>query len=226
MNGLTASTRFVSHGEMELTPRSRAEQTYDILDRSSPPDIAFLTQRDPFKLLVSVIMSAQTTDRQVNEVATTLFDRYPDPVSLASADIETVKTIIRSTGYYNAKAKNIVETAQELVHRFNSVVPMSMEELTSLPGVGRKTASVLLGQLGGVPAIIVDTHFGRVVRRIGLTKATDPERIEREVALLLPPERHYRYSMIVNLHGRQVCHARKPACEVCPVAPCCESYPL
>lgn len=211
---------------MELTLRSRAEQTYRILDRISPPDIAFLTQTDPFRLLVSVILSAQTTDRQVNEVVSVLFRRYPDPQALAEADIESVKAIIKSTGYYNAKAKNIIGTAQELVLRFGSAVPMGMEELTSLPGVGRKTASVILGQLAGLPTIIVDTHFGRVVRRIGLTQAVDPERVEREVALLLPPEHHYRYSMIVNLHGRQVCHARKPACETCPIAPFCESYPL
>ena len=211
---------------MELTPWSRAERSYEILDRISPPQISFLTQRDPFKLLISVIMSAQTTDRQVNEVASVLFQRYPTPKALAAADIESVKAIIKSTGYFNSKAKNIIGTAQDLVRRFESTVPLSMEELTSLPGVGRKSASVILGQIAGLPAIIVDTHFGRVVRRIGLTQASDPQRIEREVAHLLPPEKHYRYSMIVNLHGRQVCHARKPACETCPIAFFCESYPL
>jgi len=211
---------------MELTKESRAEQTFLILDRISPAQITFLTQKDPFRLLISVIMSAQTTDRQVNEVAEVLFSRYPTARDLAEADIETVKSIIRSTGYFNAKAKHIINTARDLVEHFDSTVPLRMEELTSLSGVGRKTASVIIGQIARKPAIIVDTHFGRVVRRIGLTEQEDPERIEREVALLLPPERHYRFSMIVNLHGRQVCHAKKPKCEACPVAPFCASYPL
>lgn len=201
-------------------------EVYAILDRTSPGHIAFLTQEDPFRLLISVIMSAQTTDRQVNEVATVLFQRYPTPEALASADIESVKAIIRSTGYFNAKAKHIIATAQAIVGRFHSQVPLSMEELTTLSGVGRKTASVILGQIARLPAIIVDTHFARVVRRIGLTASKDPERIEREVASLLPPDHQYRFSMVANLHGRQVCHARKPQCETCPVAPYCVSYPL
>jgi len=211
---------------MELTPEIRARQTYAILDRTSPPAITFLTQTDPFKLLVSVIMSAQTTDRQVNEVATVLFQRYPTPGDLANADLDSVKAIIKSTGYYNAKAKNIVGTAHALVENFGGQVPLDMEKLVSLPGVGRKTASVILGQIAHKPAIIVDTHFSRVVQRIGITHEKDPERIEREVANLLTPEHHYRFSMIVNLHGRQVCHARKPQCEICTVAPFCASYPL
>jgi endonuclease-3 len=211
---------------MVLTPETRARQTYAILDRTSPPDITFLTQTDPFRLLVSVIMSAQTTDRQVNEVATVLFQRYPTPSDLANADLDSVKAIIKSTGYYNAKAKNIVGTAQALVKNFGGQVPLDMEKLVSLPGVGRKTASVILGQIAHKPAIIVDTHFSRVVQRIGITHEKDPQRIEQEVARLLPAEYHYRFSMIVNLHGRQVCHARKPQCEICTVAPFCASYPL
>ncbi|MGE0074065.1 MAG: endonuclease III [Sphaerochaetaceae bacterium] len=211
---------------MVLTPEIRARQTYAILDRTSPPDITFLTQTDPFRLLVSVIMSAQTTDRQVNEVATVLFQRYPTPSDLANADLDSVKAIIKSTGYYNAKAKNIVGTAQALVENFGGQVPLDMEDLVSLPGVGRKTASVILGQIAHKPAIIVVTHFGRVVQRIGITHEKDPQRIELEVARLLPAEYHYRFSMIVNLHGRQVCHARKPQCEICTVVPFCASYPL
>lgn len=211
---------------MEQTPKLRAEQTYRILDTTSPTIITFLTQTDPFRLLVSVILSAQTTDRQVNEVAEVLFQRYPTAYLLAHAELEMVKEIIKSTGYYNAKAKNIIGTAQALVERHQGSVPFSMEELVALPGVGRKTASVILGQLANQPAIIVDTHFARVVRRLGLTEAKDPVRIEREVASLLPPEHHYRYSMTVNLHGRQICHARKPSCDICQLAPYCKSYPI
>lgn len=211
---------------MEYTPYERALHTYEILDTISPSNITFLNQTDPFRLLVSVILSAQTTDRQVNEVASVLFEKYPSVESLAHADIDSVKEIIRSTGYFNAKAKNIIGTAKALLEKYGGVVPFSMEELVKLPGVGRKTASVIIGQLDNQPAIIVDTHFARVVRRLGLTVATDPERIEREVAKLLPPANHYRYSMIVNLHGRQVCHARKPQCELCQLAPYCKSYPI
>jgi endonuclease-3 len=211
---------------MEYTPYERAHHTYEILDTISPSNITFLNQTDPFRLLVSVILSAQTTDRQVNEVASVLFEKYPSVESLAHADIDSVKEIIRSTGYFNAKAKNIIGTAKALLEKYGGVVPFSMEELVKLPGVGRKTASVIIGQLDNQPAIIVDTHFARVVRRLGLTVATDPERIEREVAKLLPPVNHYRYSMIVNLHGRQVCHARKPQCELCQLAPYCKSYPI
>jgi endonuclease-3 len=211
---------------MEYTPYERAHHTYEILDTISPSNITFLNQTDPFRLLVSVILSAQTTDRQVNEVASVLFEKYPSVESLAHADIDSVKEIIRSTGYFNAKAKNIIGTAKALLEKYGGVVPFSMEELVKLPGVGRKTASVIIGQLDNQPAIIVDTHFARVVRRLGLTVATDPERIEREVAKLLPPANHYRYSMIVNLHGRQVCHARKPQCELCQLAPYCKSYPI
>ena len=211
---------------MNLSRAERAEYIFGILDASSPQEIAFLTQTDPFRLLISVILSAQSTDRQVNEVVKMLFSQYDTVEALASADIETVKQIIWSTGYHNAKAKNIIETAKVLVEWYHKVVPLEMEELLTLPGVGRKTANVMLGQLAGRPAIIVDTHFKRVVRRIGLTEAKTPEHIEREVAALLPPERQYRFSMIVNLHGRQVCHARKPACNTCAVAPWCISYPI
>jgi endonuclease-3 len=211
---------------MRMTKKTRAEKTFAILDAISPPEITFLKQTDPFRLLISVILSAQTTDRQVNEVAVELFATFPDANTLAKAEIETVKSIIRSTGYFNAKAKHIIATSQALVERHDGRVPFSMKELTELPGVGRKTASVILGQLAHQPAIIVDTHFGRVVRRLGLVESKDPVTIEQEVATLLPPEQHYRYSMIVNLHGRQVCHAKKPLCSICPLAPFCKSYPI
>ncbi len=211
---------------MSYTPAQRALKTYEILDRSSPASISFLTQTDPFKLLISVIMSAQTTDRQVNEVASVLFEQYPTPKALAFADIENVKDIIRSTGFFNTKAKNIIGTANALVERFNSQVPLTMKDLVSLPGVGRKTANVIIGQIAQKPAIIVDTHFSRVVQRIGLTDQKEPHEIEKEVARLLPPHHHYRYSMTVNLHGRQVCHARKPLCHICSVAQWCASYPI
>ncbi|MHC1692394.1 MAG: endonuclease III [Sphaerochaetaceae bacterium] len=203
-----------------------AIQIYRILDSISPTQIVFLQQTDPFRLLISVILSAQTTDRQVNTVTQELFRQYPGPAELASADPIQVERIIRSTGFYRAKTTHIIATAQQLVQRFSGQVPLSMEELTALSGVGRKTANCIIGQIAGKPAIIVDTHFGRVVRRLGLTQATDPEAIEQEIAALLPFETHYRFSMAVNLHGRQICHAKNPACEECALKTLCASYPI
>jgi endonuclease-3 len=211
---------------VELTKQQRAEKTYIVLDAISPEVISFLDANEPFQLLISVIMSAQTTDRQVNEVTKTLFSLYKDAASLAEADFETVVEIIRSTGYYNVKAKNIIKTAQVIRDEFNGKVPLTMQELIKLPGVGRKSASVILGQIGNLPAIIVDTHFSRVVRRVGLTEEKDPTKIEYAIASLLPEERHYRYSMIINRHARIICHARKPLCYECPIAPYCLSFPL
>lgn len=211
---------------MELTKQQRAKKTYTILDEISPKTISFLDAGDPFQLLVSVIMSAQTTDRQVNEVTKTLFSLYKDAFSLAEADFETVVEIIKSIGFYNVKAKNIIKTAQIVRDDFKGKVPLTMEELTKLPGVGRKSASVILGQIGNLPAIIVDTHFSRVVRRVGLTDEKDPTKIEYAIASLLPKENHYRYSMLINRHGRVICHARKPQCYECPIASYCLSFPL
>ncbi len=204
----------------------KALDIHRILDNSSPAKITFLEQSDPFRLLISVILSAQTTDRQVNLVATELFSRYPNPADLAKANLEEVKNIIRSTGYYNMKAAHIIGTAQYLQQYFHGEVPLTMEELTTLPGVGRKTASCIIGQIAGQSAIIVDTHFGRVVRRLRLTAALDAEQVEREIAAILPPEIHYRFSMTINLHGRTTCHARQPKCDRCPLAPHCDSYPI
>lgn len=211
---------------MRYTPKERALNTYRVLNEISPPIISFLEQREPYQLLISVILSAQTTDRQVNEIAGELFKRFPTPLELSLAQVEEVIPYIRSTGFFNTKAKNIVGTAKKLVENFKGEVPLTMEELLTLPGVGRKTANVILGQLAALPAIIVDTHFARVVRWVGLTTKSESDVIEREVAKLLPPAHHYRYSMVVNLHGREICHARKPLCHICPIAQWCKSYPI
>ncbi|NLA92890.1 MAG: endonuclease III [Spirochaetales bacterium] len=211
---------------MSYTPKERALNTYRVLNEISPPTITFLAESEPYQLLISVILSAQTTDRQVNEIAKELFTRFPTPLSLAQATVEEVIPYIRSTGFFNTKAKNIVGTAKKLVENFAGEVPLTMEELLTLPGVGRKTANVIIGQLAVKPAIIVDTHFARVVRRIGLTTKKESDLIERAVAKLLPSEYHYRYSMTANLHGREICHARKPLCPICPIAQWCKSYPI
>lgn len=200
--------------------QQRAEEVAKRLDELLPRDIQFLEQRVPFRFLISVILSAQTTDRIVNVVVKELFKAYPDARSLAQAKPEDVEEIIYATGYYRNKAKNIIACAQHLVDR---EVPDSMEELVKLPGVGRKTASCVLGDIYGKPAIIVDTHFARVVNRLGLVKTKEPAKVEKEIASLLDASKHYRFSMTANLFGRSVCHAKKPECEECPFSDLCPS---
>lgn len=190
------------------------------LDELLPKDIQFLEQRDPFRFLISVILSAQTTDKIVNVVVKELFAAFPTVSSLASAKQETIEAIIYPTGYYRNKAKSIIACAAELEGK---ALPTTMEELVKLPGVGRKTASCVLGDIYGKPAIIVDTHFGRVVNRLGLVETTDPTKIEKQISAQLDPEKHYRFSMTANLFGRTVCHAKKPMCKECPLRDLCPS---
>ncbi len=177
---------------------------------------------DCYQLLISVIMSAQTTDAQVNEVTPRLFSRYPGAEDLANAAQVDVERIIHSTGFYRTKARNIRGTARVLMEAFNGEVPSTMEELITLPGVGRKSANVVLGHCFGQPAVIVDTHFSRVVRRIGLTCESDPTRIEGDLKQLVSPDFQYRFSMLINRHGRKTCKARSPLCVDCPIFDCCD----
>jgi len=200
--------------------QQKAETIYEILDQTLPPHIQFLEQRDPFRFMISVILSAQTTDRIVNIVTGPLFERFPTVEALASAPLTEVEEIIFPTGFYRMKAKNITSCAQAMIGR---EIPSTMEELVKLPGVGRKTASCVLGDIYGKPAIIVDTHFGRVVQRLGLVDTKDPVKIERQVAALLDESKHYRFSMTANMFGRTVCHAKKPSCEECPLSSLCPS---
>jgi endonuclease-3 len=203
-----------------LELKERALLIYEILDGLSPSEIQFLDERDPFRFLISVILSAQTTDRIVNVVVKDLFAAYPDAAALAAATQEDVESIIYATGFYRAKAKNIIAAAQELVDR---PVPSTMEELIVLPGVGRKTASCVLGDIYGKPAIIVDTHFSRVVNRLGLVDEKDPVKVEFGIAEIIAPELQYRFSMTVNLWGRTVCLAKRPLCEECAIGHLCPS---
>ncbi|MDT4762776.1 endonuclease III [Sphaerochaeta sp. PS] len=200
--------------------QKKAAAVYTILDELHPPHIQFLEQRDPFRFMISVILSAQTTDRIVNIVSGPLFERFPTVEALAAAPLEEVEEIIFPTGFYRMKAKNITSCAQALVGK---EIPSTMEELIQLPGVGRKTASCVLGDIYGKPAIIVDTHFGRVVYRLGLVDTKDPEKIEKQIASLLEEKKQYRFSMTANMFGRTVCHAKKPGCKDCPLRPLCPS---
>ena len=180
-----------------------------------------LVHRNAFELLISVILSAQTTDAQVNSVTGKLFAEFPDARSLAAAELSRIEAIIHSVGFYRVKARNIRAAAGELEARFGGVVPREIEQLITLPGVGRKSANVVVGHIWGEPAIIVDTHFMRVTRRLDLVDATDPTRIEFELKAWVPVEIQYEFSMLVNFHGRRYCTARKPTCADCPIRAIC-----
>ena len=196
-------------------------QVHEILDRTCPPEISFLVMRDPFQFLISVILSAQTTDENVNKVTPELFSLYPDAESLSNADIETVKRIIHKTGFFNTKAKNIIGCAQAIVAEHKGIVPQEMDDLLKLPGVGRKTANCLRANVLGLPGIVVDTHFSRVINRVFDLGTRDPLIVENFVCAHLDPEHWGRFSMTVNLHGRQYCHPSKPECGKCPLREIC-----
>ncbi len=202
----------------------KLKQVHEILDRTCPEDISFLEKRDPFQFLISVILSAQTTDERVNQVTPELFGRYPDPSSLANAELEEVKRIIHPTGFFNAKAHHIIDCAKSIVDDFNGVVPTEMEDLLKLPGVGRKTANCLRSNVYGLPGIVVDTHFSRVVNRVFDLGTRDPKTVEDFVCDNLEPESWNRFSMTANLHGRLVCHSQKPECEGCQLKALCAEF--
>jgi endonuclease-3 len=187
-------------------------EIYNLLDKNSKEEIVFLNNRDPFQFLISVILSAQTTDRMVNIVTKDLFREYPDAKALAMADYQRVCEIIKPTGFYKVKANNIINCAKALIDK---EVPDDIDQLVKLPGVGRKTANCVIGDIYNKGAVIVDTHVKRVLNRLGVVDEKDPTKIEMKVRSLLEDKYLYRFSMTVNLHGRLYCHARKPQCETC-----------
>ena len=178
----------------------------------------------PLELLVATILSAQTTDKQVNLVTPTLFARYPTAADYAAADRDELEKVLRPTGYYHAKANSLIGLGQALCDRFSGEVPPRLRDLVTLPGVGRKTANVVLGNAFGIPGITVDTHFGRLARRFGWTVSTDPVKVEAEVGALIPRRDWTDLSQRMIWHGRRVCHARRPACGACPLARLCPSF--
>ena len=191
--------------------------------RHFPDTAPFLESENPFQLLVAVILSAQCTDAKVNEVTRILFRAFPTPSRLAAAPLADVEKIVYPTGFYREKAAHIVETARLILEKHGGEVPLDMEALTALPGVGRKTANVIRGQVGGLPAIIVDTHFKRVTRRLGLTEREEPTAIEKELEALVPSTLQFSFSMAANRLGRAFCSARNPRCGDCPVQKLCPS---
>jgi endonuclease-3 len=211
-------------GESPLALKRRARRINRALAEQYPDAHAELDYRNPFELLVATVLSAQTTDVTVNLITPLLFSRYPDARAMAEADTAELEAIIKPTGFFRAKTRNLLALANRVVDEYDGVVPGRLEDLVTLPGVGRKTANVVLGNAFGIPGITVDTHFGRLARRFGWTESDDPVRIESDVAELFEPRDWTMLSHRVVFHGRRVCHARKPACGACAVANWCPSF--
>jgi endonuclease-3 len=201
--------------------RTRTGQIVRRLARAYPDAHCALSYESPLQLLVATILSAQCTDARVNRVTPALFARYPDARAFASARPRELERLIHSTGFFRNKARNIIACCRRLVAKHGGEVPRTMEELVPLPGIGRKTANVILGNAFGVPGIPVDTHVSRLSQRMGLTEATDPVKIERDLAALVPRKEWTMFGHRMIFHGRQVCHARKPLCEQCGLAAVC-----
>ena len=197
-------------------------RAFETLSAIYPQDISFLEEDEPFRFLASVLLSAQTRDDYVNAVTPRLWAKYPTVASLADADILELEDIVHPLGFYHSKARSLKALAQAVEER-GGVIPETIEELVKLPGVGRKTANCYINHVLSAPAVIVDTHFARVARRLGYAHSEDPTAVEMEIRQTFPPFSWSRLSMVLNLHGRKYCHARKPDCASCPVASYCKS---
>jgi endonuclease-3 len=206
--GLVRRARRIDRALAQTYPDARIELDFD----------------DPFQLLVVTVLSAQTTDRRVNAVRPALFAAYPDPASMAAAPRERLEQIIGPLGFFRAKTDALLKLSAALVERYDGQVPPRLADLVTLPGVGRKTANVVLGNAFGIPGITVDTHVGRLARRFGWTDETDPVKVEHAVGALFEKRDWVMLCHHLIWHGRRVCHAKKPACGACPVARWCPSY--
>ncbi len=206
-----------------MTSRERAQKIFAILKKEIPDARCALNHKNPLELLVATILSAQCTDKRVNEVTKTLFKKYKSAKDYATASPKTFEQEIRSTGFYQNKTKSIINCCKKLVENHNGQVPKTMEELTPLPGIGRKTANVILGTAFGIPGIVVDTHVKRLSQRMGLTDKKDPDKIEFDLMELIPQKEWTLFSHTLIWHGRQTCHALKPDCPACRVNRLCPS---
>ena len=211
-----------------MSPKITAEQSsarsiYRILTKEYPDARCELDFNSPLELLVATVLSAQCTDKRVNAVTPVLFKRFPTVTKLAGAKISEIEKIIYSTGFYRSKAKNIKELANKILKDYGGEVPKTLAQLVTLPGVGRKTANVVLGNAFGIPGLTVDTHFGRLSRRFGWSQETDPVKVENDVAKLIPEKEWTLLSHKLIWHGRRICHSRKPECGICPLAKLCPS---
>lgn len=200
--------------------RERVREIDGILRRNYPETTA-LEFSSPFTLLVAAVLAAQCTDERVNRVTRSLFRRYPDAQAFADAPLEEIEEAIRSTGFYRQKAKTLKTCCQQLIRDHGGDVPHSVGELTTLTGIGRKTANLVLGNSLGIPGVFVDTHVKRVSYRLGLTKQKDPDKIEADLTPLIEPDRQVAFSNLLTHLGRQICIARKPKCSACPMGHLC-----
>ena len=200
-----------------------ARAVYRILSKTYPDIRCELDFQNPLQLIVATVLSAQCTDKRVNTVTPALFKKYKNVKAFAKADIHDIENLIFSTGFYHSKARHIKGLAVKILTEFQGEVPSTLEELITLPGVGRKTANVVLGHAFDIPGITVDTHFGRLSRRFGWTSEKDPVKVEHIVGALIPQAEWTNLSQRMIWHGRRICHSRKPACGVCPVAKVCPS---
>ncbi len=214
----------MSPRESKTALKARAIAIDAKLSQMFPDAKCELDYENPLQLLVATVLSAQCTDKRVNMVTPVLFKKYPNVVDLAAAPIEDIESIIRSTGFYHNKALSIKGLSAAIIERFNGQVPNTLEELVTLPGAGRKTANVVLGNAFGVPGVTVDTHVGRIARRLGWTKNTDPVKVEFDIMAILPPEYWTMLNHRLIFLGRRVCHSRKPACGACELAIMCPSF--
>lgn len=208
------------------TPAGRAKEVASRLAELYPGAECELTHSNPYELLAATILSAQCTDVRVNMVTPALFAKYPTPQDLADAHPADVEQIVRSTGFYQSKAKNLIGMARVVMERFNGEIPHELDDLVTLPGVGRKTGNVLRSVVFDLPGLAVDTHVGRLSRRLGLTTEEDPVKVEKVLNGFLPPPEWGRFSLRLILHGRRVCDSRKPRCDICELEDICPSSSL
>lgn len=207
-----------------MNKKEKTEKIINIFDRLYSNAECSLDYYTPLQLLISTQLAAQCTDARVNIVAETLYKKYKTAKDFAEADVKELENDIRSTGFYRNKAKNIIGCCKLLVEKYNEEIPDNMEEMLKLPGVGRKTANLVLYEVFGIPGIVVDTHAKRLSNRIGLTKNEDPEKIEYDLQKIVPKDRWADFCHQLVFHGREVCKARKPECEVCAIREYCNYY--
>ena len=207
--------------QKKLDHKNRALQIIKILKKTYPDARCSLIFANPFQLLVATILSAQCTDERVNKVTPLLFNKLKTPLDFSNAPIEEIEKLIRSTGFYKNKARSLKLTSQKIVQEHGGEVPGDIEKLTQLRGVGRKTANVVLGNIFRIPGIVVDTHVGRLSRRMGFTQAQDPVKVEFEIMEIVPRQDWVQFNHLMIEHGRKICTARKAFCEICPVSDLC-----
>ncbi len=201
-----------------------ADKFVEIMEETYPDADCSLESKDPLQLLISVQLAAQCTDARVNIVTKDLFRKYPDVYAFAQASLPELEQDIKPTGFYHNKAKNIIGCCKRLIEVYGGQVPDTMEDLLSLPGVGRKTANLILGDVFHKGGMVIDTHAKRILKRVGLTKETDPTKVEFDVEPLIPREKQSDFCHRLVNHGRAICDARKPKCEICPAALICEKH--